>query len=120
MKNQEKKNKPFSSKNFQFSIRQLANNFQTLILIIIILILIFVGYQTSKNKTTNYKFEANNTEVEVVESAGENPIAQPIQDKPTDSTGQQLGPATVEDLGGNPGDTNLDQLLKDKQIELNQ
>lgn len=97
--------------------RASLDNFQILILIIFILILIIVGYRASNSKSIDYKFAPNNTQVEVVGSSGQIPSNTSVQDSKT-STGQQLGPATVQDLGGNSGATNIDELLKDKQIDV--
>ncbi|OGD65806.1 hypothetical protein A3F08_01805 [Candidatus Berkelbacteria bacterium RIFCSPHIGHO2_12_FULL_36_9] len=116
-----------NQKNKQHYFNETKNqkpNIKNLILIFSILILFIIGYQASKNNTINYKFENNNTEVEVIDSSGETPQTG-VMDGSSGNTLEptvnplEEGPATIEDLGGNAGSTSIDELLKDKTIEVN-
>lgn len=88
-----------------------------IILIIVLITLIFIikGNDDSKLPTD---LNSDNFEVIVRDSSVSDTPNNTSQDSTKNSNSNQLGPATVQDLGGSTGSTGIDELLKDKQIEV--
>ncbi|EKD56115.1 MAG: hypothetical protein ACD_58C00296G0007 [uncultured bacterium] len=82
-----------------------------IILILVIIALVVISKKPNDALLTNLN---DNIEVMVRDAS--------VQDTPstinTNSASQDLGPATMEDLGGTNGSANLDQLLDGKEINI--
>jgi len=89
---------------------------QIIVLGSIILILLIIGL-TYSNKPSKAIQTGDSSNVTVIDSKGLAPNNQSTSSS-SQSIDNNLGPATVQDLGGNSGATNIDELLKDKQIEV--
>lgn len=88
----------------------------TLIIVLIALIFIIKGSDDSKLPTD---LNLDNFEVIVRDSFVSDTQNNSSQDSTKSSDSNQLGPATVQDLGGSSNSpTGIDELLKDKQIEV--
>lgn len=88
---------------------------QVLGLIVIIIIITIIGILYS-NKSSQAVQTGDSSNVTVIDSSGLAPNNQSTST--SQSVDNNLGPATVQDLGGNSGATNIDQLLKDKEIQV--
>lgn len=90
------------------------------VLVVFILIILAIFLPKSKDDTTS-EINNNPTQVEVIESGGTLPTSQGVENNKDNSNSPQQNPATVEDLGGNnTSSSGIDDLLKDKNIELKQ
>jgi len=97
-----------------------SSNTQFIILLIIIVILTILAIFLPKAKDAqNNEVNNNPASIEVIESQGTLPSSQGVGNSQENSNSPQQNPATIQDLGGdNSAPGNIDNLLKDKEIEL--
>lgn len=87
-------------------------------LIIILIALIIISNKSDNNKSST-SLNSDNFEVMVRDSSVSDTQNDSSQDSTKSTDSNQLGPATVQDLGGSSSSpTSIDELLKDKQIEV--
>lgn len=84
-------------------------------LIIILITLIFIYKNSDEELLTNLD---SNIEVLVRDANELDALTSDNSSNNTDGIGQELSPATIEDLGGTNGSGSLDQLLENKEIEI--
>ncbi|MCL5795359.1 MAG: hypothetical protein M1338_03295 [Patescibacteria group bacterium] len=89
------------------------------IVLIIILVVLGIIFTISNNKQTPKSANNDANNVEVINSQDLLPQTQSKQEENNTDNSPQNGPATIEDLGGNrASQQNIDDLLKDKEIEI--
>ncbi len=106
----------FSEKSYKFKVI----NYKYLIPIVLIVILTIIGiiFTVSKTQAIPPSTSNNTSEVEVRSSDNLLPENTAKPDNSSDNSVQN-GAATIEDLGGNKNShQNIDDLLKDKEIDV--
>lgn len=89
----------------------------SLIALIIILIALIIVFNKIGQKESSGVTDTDAVEIMVRDATAED--SQTEKNNQQQSTDyQNLGPATVEDLGGSGNSVGIDELLKDKQIEV--
>lgn len=88
-----------------------------LIALIIILISLIIIYNKRDNKFS-INSDSNNMEIIVRDSSISDTQNNSGQDSSKTVDSSQFGPATVQDLGGSSNSSNIDELLKGKEIEV--
>lgn len=86
------------------------------IVLVIILAVLISAYNNEKDKPSTTS-NPDNSGI-FVRDATELDTPSNRNNTSFDSTNQNLGPATLEDLGGATGSTNIDQLLEGKEIDI--
>jgi len=118
-----KKSKLHYSSKIETETKSEKNNSKYIILAIFICILFGFGiYFSLSKKTTDYPYIPPEGEVKIIEANGNMPQTVPTEIKQDNTVGSPMDaerPATIEDLGGDKNTpTNIDELLKDKNIDV--
>lgn len=115
-----KKNKPVYSKKDK---EKTIINYKLIIIAILITIVFSAAIAIKNRNIHNYQDTPAQGIINVIDSTNSVPENNPVEKGKSDSVHSPANPekpATIEDLGGSrlaPG--NIDQLLKDKNIEVN-
>jgi len=107
----------------KFNDKKIKQYIYVITAIILIIVIFGIGFAYKRQVISNqYNFQAAG-EVKIIDGSGQPQPNVPVGEEKADSVHSPINPespATIEDLGGNKSNpTNIDQLLEDKNIEVN-